>query len=209
MASRAQGRTGRAEGSRAPAKDRTRGERLHFHEVDRARWTDLEQLFEERGGPKYCWCMAWRTTSEEARRLDPAGRKAALEKRVRADAPIGLLGYAGERPVAWCSISPRETYRPLGGLTSPEDEPGEVWSLVCFFITRPYRGQGVMRQLLEAAVAHARAKGAAVVEAYPVDEDSPSYRFMGFRRAFSDAGFVEVGRAGTRRHVMRLTLGPG
>jgi len=68
------------------------------------------------------------------------------------------------------------------------------------------RGQGLGRQTLEAAVAHARAEGARVVEAYPVAPDSPSYRFMGFVPAFEKAGFREVGRAGSRRHVMRLEV---
>jgi hypothetical protein len=63
-----------------------------------------------------------------------------------------------------------------------------------------------MRQLLAAAIAHAKAKGASIVEAYPVDPDSPSYRFMGFVPTFREAGFEEVGRAGTRRHVVRLAL---
>jgi hypothetical protein len=45
-----------------------------------------------------------------------------------------------------------------------------------------------------------------VVEAYPVDADSPSYRFMGFVPVFAEAGFAEVGREGKRRHVMRLRL---
>jgi hypothetical protein len=58
-----------------------------------------------------------------------------------------------------------------------------------------------------AAVEHARANGATLVEAFPVDRDSPSYRFMGFTMLFETAGFCEVGRAGTRRHVMRLRVG--
>ncbi|MDA1004136.1 MAG: acetyltransferase [Chloroflexi bacterium] len=45
-----------------------------------------------------------------------------------------------------------------------------------------------------------------MVEAYPVDRDSPSYRFGGFVETFADAGFVEVGRAGLRRHVMRYDV---
>lgn len=63
-----------------------------------------------------------------------------------------------------------------------------------------------MRRLIGAAVEHARTRGATVVEAYPVKPDSPSYRFMGFIPSFKTAGFREVGRAGTRRHVMRLLL---
>lgn len=52
----------------------------------------------------------------------------------------------------------------------------------------------------------ARRRKAQVVEAYPVDEDSPSYRSMGFVPAFERRGFVEAGQAGSRPHVMRLRL---
>jgi predicted GNAT family acetyltransferase len=83
------------------------------------------------------------------------------------------------------------------------DEPGAVWSLVCFFVPRWLRGNGVTARLIEAAVDHARTRGTTVVEAYPVDPDSPSYRFMGLVPTFRAAGFREVGRAGRRRHVMR------
>ena len=47
-----------------------------------------------------------------------------------------------------------------------------------------------------------------MVEAYPVDPDSPSYRFMGYVGSFEAMGFQAIGRAGTRRHVMRLSVGP-
>ena len=52
-------------------------------------------------------------------------------------------------------------------------------------------------------------RGATVVEAYPVDNDSPSYRFMGRVSTFRKAGFKEVGRAGFRRNVMRIAVGDG
>ena len=133
-------------------------------------------------------------------------RKAAMRKRVIDRVPVGILGYLGDEPVAWCSIAPRATYRPLGGLEREGEAEADVWSLVCFFLKRSVRGQGLGRRTLEAAVAHARAEGARVVEGYAVDPDSPSYRFMGFVGAFEKAGFREVGRAGSRRHVMRLEI---
>ncbi len=175
---------------------------LVFYKVDRNRLDDLVALFESRGGPKNCWCMVWRATPAEAKHTDGASRKAALTRRVKQGVPIGILGYLNDRPIAWCSIAPRPTYRALGGPADDDDE--NVWSLVCFFVTRAYRGQGMTARLLSAAIEHARQRGATVVEAYPVDPDSPSYRFMGFVGAFKKVGFVEVGRAGTRRHVMRL-----
>ena len=179
---------------------------LEIAEVDRDRWADLERLFQGRGGPKACWCMVWRATPEEARQADGASRQAALRRRVEAGVPVGLLAYLEGEPVAWCSVAPRTTYRRLGGPDGPGTDPGRVWSIACFFVARKARGHGLMAQLLGSAITHARRQGATVVEAYPVDPDSPSYRFMGFVPAFEAFGFREVGRAGTRRHIMRLEL---
>lgn len=150
--------------------------RLVFHAVDEQRWPDLEALFEARGGPKNCWCMVWRATPQEARHTDGASRKVALSARVRAGIPIGLLGYLDGRPVAWCSIAPRSTYRRLVDEPVVEAENDAVWSVACFFVLRAFRGAGVMRRLLAEAQRHAKAHGARVVEGYPVDADSPSYR---------------------------------
>jgi GNAT superfamily N-acetyltransferase len=179
--------------------------RLVVHEVTSERWTDLERLFEAKGGPKYCWCMAWRSAPEQVKRSDGSGRKAALAARVQEGVPIGLLGYLEGQPVAWCSVAPRSTYRRLGTNATPNEG---VWSNVCFFVLKPYRGAGFTKRMLAAALNHAREHGATVVEAYPVDEDSPSYRFMGFVPMFQQAGFQEIGREGSRRHVMQRPLRP-
>jgi GNAT superfamily N-acetyltransferase len=177
---------------------------LSFRAVDLATWPDFERLFEARGGPKYCWCMVWRATPEEARHADGPSRKKAMRRRVQAGVPVGILAYRGGQPVAWCSIAPRSTYRPLGG---PAEAPGEsIWSLVCFFVPRPLRGQGLVPRLIREAEAYARRGGATVLEAYPVDPESPSYHFMGYVQTFRAAGYREVGRAGSRRHVYRKSL---
>ena len=181
-------------------------ENLDFHEVDRARWDDFELLFESRGGPKYCWCMLWRRRPSGASRSDSQAKKNALHEIVDSGTPVGILGYLDDEPVAWCSIAPRDSYRKLGGPDDPVDASGSVWSIVCFFVPRRLRGKGMTRRLIEAAVDHAREKGATVVEAYPVDPTSPSYRFMGLVGTFEAMGFREVGRVGIRRHVMRLSL---
>lgn len=178
-------------------------QKITFHEVDASGWDDLERLFESRGGPKSCWCMVWRAGPKTAKGPD---RKAAIRRYVRESVPIGLLGYASGEPVAWCSIAPKMTYRDLGGPTNVSELPEEVWSLVCFFVRRDFRGRGLTKQIIEAAVESAASRGAKVVEAYPVEAGSPSYRFMGYVSTFSAAGFHEVGRAGTRRHVMRRQL---
>jgi len=183
---------------------------LEIRPVDAALWPDLEAFFEARGGPHFCWCMAWRPKPAEVRDLRGAARKAALKDalagQVRRGEPVGVLGYANGLPVAWCSIAPKAGYRRLGGPPETEVEGGAIWAIACFFIRRDRRGQGLMTAMLAGAVAEARRRGAAAIEAYPVDRDAPSYRFMGFVDVFRRAGFHETGRAGHRRHVMRLEL---
>lgn len=175
---------------------------LRFSPVDGGNWADLQRLFEQRGGPHSCWCMVWRDMPSKDRG-NKSLKKAELEKRVGKGTPIGILGYVDDEPVAWCSVGPRPSFRRL----VEEDDSNEaecVWSIVCFFIHRKHRNRGLTGRLIDYAVSYARSNGAHVVEAYPVEQSSPSYRFMGFTTPFERAGFVKIGKAGTRRNVMRL-----
>lgn len=176
---------------------------LEFAAVTPERWSDLARLFEGRGGPSYCWCMVWREMPSDERG-DNDAKRAALECRISAGEPVGVLAYEAGAPVAWCSVAPRETFRPLGG--EAYDDNAAVWAIVCFFAVRSLRGTGISRRLIEAACDVASEAGATVIKAYPVDPDSPSYGFMGRVPTFLDAGFEELGMAGTRRHVMRKWL---
>jgi len=178
--------------------------KLTFKPVTKATKDDFVALFESKGAPSYCWCMAWRADRDEAKLPGPK-RKPMMMKRIDARVPVGLLGYLEGEPVAWVAIAPKETFR--DGLGGPEPAEGDkIWSLVCMFTRREHRGEGIGHQLIAAAVKQAKKRGATIVEAYPVDPDSPSYRFMGFVSAFRKAGFKPAGDAGTRRHVMRLPV---
>lgn len=187
-------------------------EGLRFAPVGRGNWRDLAALFESRGGPKYCWCMAWRRKPPDAKRGSAAERQAVLkgtlESQVEKGVAVGLLAYNGSMPVAWCSVGARESFRRLGGQELEGEGLADIWSIVCFFVRRDFRQSGVVSRLIEAAKDYAAANGATVLEAYPVKPDSPSYRFMGTIPVFEAAGFRECGRAGTRRHVMRFRMPP-
>lgn len=170
--------------------------------MDKNNWQDFVTLFQAKGGPSYCWCMAWRMTKEELKENTSANRYEFIKKRVESGTPIGLLAYAAGTPVGWCSIAPRETYQRLGG----DENLTDVWSIACFFIKREYRDRGLVGLLIEDAKKYAANRGAKYLEAYPVAPDSPSYRFMGFIRSFEKAGFEFVKMAGSRRHVMACRL---
>ncbi len=140
---------------------------------------------------------------------DKTNRRRAMAAKIQGGTRVGLLAYdASDEPVAWCSFAPRNTLVNHGGLEPPDEDPATVWSITCFYVKRGLRRRGVMGRLIEEAVAHARRSGATIVEAYPVAPDSPSYLFCGRVPVFEAHGFVEVGRAGLRRHVMRRALPP-
>ena len=88
-----------------------------------------------------------------------------------------------------------------------DDTP--VWSVVCSYVAKPYRGTGMQHKLLAAAIGYTREHGAAVLEAYPVDKPERShddFMWFGSRGLYERAGFQEVVRRSATRVLMRLEL---
>lgn len=192
---------------------RGREEGIRFHPLTPGRWKDLEALFGARGACGGCWCMWWRRPRAEFERQKGAGNKGAFRRIVRAGRQPGLLAYANGRPVGWCAIEPRERYPVLERSRVLKRVDGQpVWSVVCFFVARPYRRQGLTAHLLRAAVEHARKRGARVVEGYPVAVNAgkmpDAFAWTGFEAAFRKAGFVEVARRSKTRPMMRFVVAP-
>ncbi len=175
------------------------------------RWPDLEALFGERGACGGCWCMWWRLPRAQFGQQKGPVNKAAFETIVRAGETPGLLAYVDGQPAGWCAVAPREEYPALERsriLKRVDEQP--VWSVTCFFVARPYRRSGLTVRLLTAAVAHARAHGASIVEGYPVEPRQgnmpDAFAFTGTAAAFRRAGFVEALRRSETRPIMRYVL---
>ncbi|MDP2949894.1 MAG: GNAT family N-acetyltransferase [Chloroflexota bacterium] len=184
---------------------------LQFHPATAERWRDLERLFGEHGADGGCWCMWWRLTRSQFGQQVGEKNKEALKAIVDSGEIPGLLAYAAGEPIAWCSVAPREAYPALERsrtLKRVDDAP--VWSVVCFFVAKAFRRQGIMVPFLRASVEYARKHGAKIVEGYPVEERvrlSGSEGYMGVVSAFRKAGFVEVLRRSETRPVMRYLVG--
>ena len=140
------------------------------------RWPDLEEIFRAKGCSvaRGCWCMYYRLCG--APPVVPAGmtrgnfNRQKLRALVDAGPPPGLIGYQGKTPVGWVTLGPRQDFAKLerSPVMKPvDDQP--VWSIVCFVVPSPYRGQGVARALLDGAAAYAKKCGAKLLEGYPVD----------------------------------------
>jgi GNAT superfamily N-acetyltransferase len=67
-----------------------------------------------------------------------------------------------------------------------------TWTVLCFFVARPYRYQHIASAMLEAAVAYAREQGAMVVEGYPFDTAGITSAHRGHSRMFKALGFQLV-----------------
>jgi len=186
------------------------GRRIEIVPATPDRWPDLERLFGERGACGGCWCMAWRLSHAAYERNKGSSNKRAFKKIVTSGDVPGLLAYANDEPVGWCSVAPREVFSFLERsrvLEPVDDKP--VWSVSCLFVLRPYRGRGISLRLLKAAIDFARSQGAPAVEGYPNDPDAKmpdAFAWTGLASTFRKAGFSEVARRSSHRPIMRRNL---
>ncbi len=181
-----------------------------------ARLDDLAALFEQGGDPKWCWCTYFRVRGRSWSKSTPAANRSLMGDLARRGPAPGLVAYREGLAVASTSLGPREDYDRLAyskALAPIDDRP--VWSIVCFVVGRRVRGRGVAAALLDAAIEHARAGGATMLEAYPVDTGGAripsSNAYHGTLSMFKRAGFNEVARrqpsgASAPRPIVRLEL---
>jgi len=188
--------------------------KLTTHPLTPERWPDLEAVFNAKGCSvaRGCWCMYYRVSGPQPWPSSGSPRaqasRAAFRKIVESGEPPGLIAYAGKEPVGWVALGPRKDYPKLqrSPVMKPvDDEP--VWSITCFVVPAPYRGQGVAKALLAAAVAYAKRRGVRLLEGYPVDKpqrSSADSMWFGSKSMFDAAGFDEVARRKPTRPVVRI-----
>ena len=182
--------------------------KLTFRPLIPERWRDFEHLFSEHGVQNGCWCMFWRTRRVDYQHNYGEGNKLAFKAILENGKVPGILAYQGENAAAWCSIAPRETYPALERsrtLKRIDDQP--VWSIVCFYISQAYQGQGLTECLILAAIDYAQSNGVRIVESYPLKTEIakklPYERYMGIQSTYEKLGFQVVARRSERRLVMR------
>jgi len=181
------------------------------HPLTPDRWDDFERFFGPHGAYGGCWCMWWRTTRKEFEAQKGEGNRTAMKAIVDSGRVPGLLAYVEGEPAAWCSVAPRSEFGSLNRshvLKPLDDRP--VWSIVCFYVAKAHRRQGLLVALISAAVDYVCAQGGTTVEAYPSiprsGDVTPVTSFMGFPAVFEQAGFVEVARPSKSKCIMRYRI---
>ena len=181
-------------------------------------WNALAALFREGGDPRWCWCQHWRLRSKDMAAAKVPQLRERLHDQALSDEPPGLVAFDGDRAVGWVSLGPRPSFeRIVRSRVIPTIDDRPVWSIVCFAVSAAARRQGVARSLLEAAIEHARERGAEALEAYPLAIDDgeaihPDAAFTGTLPMFERAGFSVVAERASdpsssrRRVVVRREL---
>jgi GNAT superfamily N-acetyltransferase len=184
---------------------------LQFHPLTTDKWMDFESLFGPRGACGGCWCMFWRLTRKEFERHKGEGNRKAMKAIVEAGKIPGILAFAQDRAVAWCSVAPREHFTALARsrILKPLDNL-PVWSISCFFVEKNYRHKGLSTQMIKAALDYVKKNGGSVVEAYPVepkkDKMPDAFAWTGLASSFIKAGFKECARRSETRPIMRFYI---
>jgi GNAT superfamily N-acetyltransferase len=189
-------------------EDNPRRLRIEILPATAQRWKDMQQLFGPRGACDGCWCMWFRLPRSIYAQGRGDGNRRAMAAIVRSGEVPGLIAYVDGRPVGWVSVGPRDRYPVIGRsrtLQPIDDRP--VWSIVCFFVARDFRGRGVTRSLLQGAQAYAREQGATIVEAYPVEpakaKIAADAAYHGLATTFFAEGYREVARRSPTRPIVR------
>jgi GNAT superfamily N-acetyltransferase len=174
-------------------------------------WKDFVALFGPNGACAGCWCMYERLAGFEFKRKKGERNKRAIKAIVESGRVPGLLAYLDDEPVGWCSVAPREEFSRLQKAHGIPDSAGRsIWSVVCFFIRRRYRGRGIAGKLLQAAIKYAKSNGADIVEAYPVNTEvrvaSNSESWPGVVSMFEKADFRKVGQRSGTRSIFQYAL---
>lgn len=202
-------------------RDGLSGPELRVVAVAEAPWDDVRTVFGTRGDPSTCWCQFFKVDAAAWKVQGASGFEAALCEQVDAarasrSAGPGMLAYLGSDPVGWVAVEPRPAYplvlrsRIIPGTAHQDLDDPRVWAITCFVVRVGYRRRGVGSALLAGAVAQARAGGARVVEAYPVDTGgrkvSSADLYHGPLSSFEAAGFRVTGRPVDGRAVVELAL---
>ncbi|WP_232338415.1 GNAT family N-acetyltransferase [Lysobacter soli] len=147
----------------------------------------------------------------EAAKGEP--NREAFRKLVNAGAASGVLAFVDDEAAGWCGIGPRAEFPRVDRSKSLVRQwSADTWSLNCLYVPPRWRGVGVARALVAAAVELARQRGATEVEAYPQslapgERQAGAFVWTGVPSLYEPLGFRRQGEPGRGRALFLLKLG--
>ncbi len=155
-----------------------------------------------------CYCRFYHTDCSGAEweaRTGEQNRAEALGE-IKSGSMKGYLAFEGERCIGWCNANDIRAYARLFADMEQYIHGKKTGCLVCYVIDPAYRGQGVARSLLKAAVEDFHKDGFEAVLALPVESQTGANRYRGTFNMYRELGFKQIARDGDVA-VMQLVLG--
>jgi GNAT superfamily N-acetyltransferase len=185
-------------------------------ELSPSTWEDFENLAVNQGG---CWCIYYQrerpirgdySTVEKGK----MNRK-AKEVLVMGGRSHAILVYDANRPIGWCQYGTKEELPRIDAgrnykKIKPVQGSEKLWRITCFFVDKDYRGKGVAKLALHAALESISKKGGGIVEAYPIVSEKmaavPEWRWFGTPSMFRRERFKPVAPLGKSGLLMRRNV---
>lgn len=167
-------------------------------------WSDFVLLMQTDKQCSDCWCLNHR---EPAGCPTSVAAQEKMQQLTTEDKVGGMLAYHDQECIGWIAIDPMTEL--VGHDCQPSGKPNE-WSIHCLFIKDGFRGQGISRQLISAAIEFAKSNGAKLISAFPIPEENRSRfpvneaEFSGRLSTYSKFGFRPAGEASEFYQRMEL-----
>jgi GNAT superfamily N-acetyltransferase len=155
-----------------------------------------------------CYCRCFKTVGVAAWKAATAKvNRADAEREIKLGAMRGYLAYVDGTMRGWCAADSKLAYPMLAdfeGVMADDDE--RTASIVCLLVEASWRGKGIGRALVEAALAGEAARDHAWMEAYPrtaAHRLSDSEAYPGPLGLYLSLGFEPLRIAGDRTILRR------
>lgn len=185
---------------------------INLKPLNSENWQDFEKLFGERGACGNCWCMSFRLPKKEFENGKSDGiNKSRMKNLVQLNKHTGVLAYLNNELFAWIALSPRSDFKRLENsrVHKPIDDI-PVWTIPCFFISKPFQKKGFSTKLIIRIIEYAKQNGIHTLEAYPnktPKEKLPAaFLWTGMLSSFLKAGFEIVDETSVNRPTVRYHI---
>lgn len=139
-----------------------------------------------------CFCRYYHlecSSEEWASRTAETNQSEALSQ-IDQGQMHGFLAFDGDQCIGWCNANDTSSYKRLKNEFSPFIENKKAAAIMCFVIHPDYRGQGVAKALIRAAIDHFSALSYDRILALPFElKEEPTKMYRGSKEMFGQFGF--------------------